>query len=712
MNRKLLLLLLLFILHFFPSGDLRANSDYTNDTILINKLYNELRSVIFSDPEAASVKIDSMIVISERINYKPGAYKAYNSKGITYYMLGDNKAAIGAYFQALQNADTSKKGQIVRLYSNISLSYSALRNSDSSLYYLLLVNEKSKKYHIEEWYNQSILDLGNYYHKNSDYAKAATYLLEAEKICENSTDSMYILKSYGTIAMFYQTLQDFDKAYYYYKKSIELDEQLSVINLLSANTSNLGELFLRVKENYDTAIYFYNKSVEVSLPYNKANNIIQANINIGNVFIEKEDFDSAFYYYSLAYEDTLIQNHPYYQAAIFTNLGFYYFKKKENIKAKKFLSDGLSLSKDLGILPFQSLALKHLWSLEKEKANYKKALQYYEEYMEVDKSLQDEEAINKLAIIDYEKSLLNKKYANEILISENNQQQSQIILQRVIIIVGLILFSVLLVFLYIIYQKKKEIKSLHQGLTSNYVAMENVNQVLSNQEEEMKTLLTSKDRFVSILGHDLKNPFSGLLGLLELMNNDWEEMEEQDKKDGIEMLYKSSVQTYQLLEDLLDWGKTQQGLIQSEPEEFDLSMLLAGVISIFQIQAEKKNINIELDVPEGSQLFTDFKLTSHIFQNFIGNAIKYSHKGAKVLIKVKSVHASYKICVIDEGIGIPQDKIKSLFSLHSNFNRPGTHNEKSTGMGLILCQEYANIIDAKISVISEEDKGSSFCLSL
>ena len=712
MNRKLIFLLLLFTLNIFQSEELKANSDYTNDTILVNKLHKELKKVIFSDPEASSIKIDSIILISKRINYKPGLYIAYNSMGIKYFMLGDNNAAIGAYLKALQNADSTKKEQALRLYSNNSLSYSVMRNSDSSLYYLQLVYEQSKKYHVEKWYNQSVLDLGNYYHNNSDYAKAATYLLEAENICANSTDSIFILKTYGALATFYQKLENFDKAYYYNMKSMELDELLSGINLLSANTSNLGELFLRVKENYDTAIYFYNKSVELSLPYKKAKNILKANINIGNVFIEKGDIDSAFYYYSKAYKDTLLQNIPYFQAAIFTNLGFYYFKKKKNTKAGKFLSDGLSISKELSLLPFQSNALKHLWKLEKENGNYKQALDYHVQYMDAEKLLQDEEAINELALIEYEKFLVGEKYKNDLLKVENSKQQAQLLVHRIVIGVAVLLLITLLVFLYLFSKKRKEIKTLNNDLKKNFAAITRVNKVLKNQESEMRDLLESKDKFVSILGHDLKNPFSGLLGLLEMMDSDWDEMEEAEKKESIGILYRTSVQTYQLLEDLLDWGKAQQGLIIAEPENVDIAYLLQEVIEIFKIQSDKKDIRIELDTPAKSMVYTDAKLSSQIFQNFLGNAIKYSHPGTDISIKVKAKPKGYEICFIDKGIGIPHDKVDTLFNFDSNFNRPGTNNEKSTGMGLILCKEYASILGAKIDVKSEEGKGSSFCLTI
>ena len=709
MNRYFLFLLT-FSLLLIQRGDLCANNDYSTDTTLVSKLYKECKTVIFNDPNAVNTKIDSMIVISKRNNFKHGLYLAYNLMGVKYYMLSNYPASVKAYFQALEYVEKSDVKQEIRLYSNLSYSYANMGMQDSSMYYMVLINSLSKHHHLDESYNQSLLDLGIYYMSKSDYVQTAGYLIKVDSICKKTSDSVFILKAYSALAQFYQKIENFDKAYYYYHEAIELDEKLSGFDFLSSNTSNIGELFFRLKENYDTAIYFYNRSIELSLPYAKPENKMQAMINIGNVFLEKDDIDSSFYYYSKAYVDTLLETRPVYQAAIFTNLGIYYHEKGNYLKAKEFLTKGLSLSTELDLLDYQRNALNQLWTLEKENNHNGLALQYHIEYLEVLQYIQAQNANNELAIINYERYLVSEKLKNDILISDNSKQKAQLLVHRIIIGVSVFLVLTLIIYLYLFSKKKKEIKVLNQGLRKNYAAITRVNKVLKDQESEMQDLLESKNKFVSILGHDLKNPFSGLLGLLEMMDSDWDIIPEDEKRESIGLLYKTSLQTYQLLEDLLDWGKTQQGLLISNPEKIVINDLILGVFEVFRIQLNKKNLTIEVDVPKDIVVFTDIKLIAQIIQNFIGNAIKYSHNGSKIIIKYSRAPKGHKICVIDQGIGIPVDKIDSLFNFDSNFNRPGTNKEKSTGMGLILCKEYANIIGAKIDVRSEVDKGSAFCL--
>ena len=138
-----------------------------------------------------------------------------------------------------------------------------------------------------------------------------------------------------------------------------------------------------------------------------------------------------------------------------------------------------------------------------------------------------------------------------------------------------------MVIVVIVIRNRKKINSLNTDLQTSNNNLEDLNANLILQKTEMKELLMSKDRFVSILGHDLKNPFSGLLGMLELLELDWDDMPDKEKKEGIKVLNETSQLTYRLLEDLLDWGKTQQGLIRAEIEEFKIFNLFHELKTIF-----------------------------------------------------------------------------------------------------------------------------------
>lgn len=680
------------------------------DTAIINNWIDESNEIIFIKPELASLYLDSIYSASSEMGYQFGIYKYHNSKAIVLFMTGKYELSIEEYLKALPYADEKVPYQEVRLYNNIAYSLRSLGFQDSAMFYALKANQFSKEKGLEEVYQQSVLDLAYIYLDKDDYTRAAEYYHLVNENTESSEDKSYLIKAFSSLALFYYRIEDFEKSYGYYQKAIKIDENYENLNFLGANYANLGLLYQDVAHDYDSAIYYFRKSISLTLPYELPRKKLIANINIGNAFIDRNILDSAYFYYQIVQGDTLLDNFPTYQAAVFTNVGMYHLRNKDFEKARKFLNDGLDLSMQYELLDFQKNAHRELSSLDSMQGNHKDALVHYKLFHQISESLKLIEVNNQLAIMDYEKYVVKEKLNNKLLKKENENQNQEIIIQRSIIGVVVLIVLVLIIIVLIVSKNRKKVNSLNTNLTHSNRSLEELNKDLQLQKKEMKELLMSKDRFVSILGHDLKNPFTGLLGLLELMEMDWDEMADKEKKDGIRQLNQSSIQTYQLLEDLLDWGKTQQGLITAEKSEFKIFNLLFEVKTIYSLALKKKEIDIELNVSEDTLVNTDRKLCSQIMQNLLGNAIKYSHSGGKITLSAERENSFISICVKDEGIGIPNDKIEALFKLDCNYNRPGTHNEKSTGMGLLLCKEYAHIIDAELSVSSVVDEGSIFCL--
>lgn len=690
--------------------NLKASNDFSNDTAKINRYIKEIGEIIYNDPFVISGKIDTVLVLSSEANYQFGSYRGHNFKAITLFMTGFYQESINEYRKAMKYADDSIPFQKIRLYSNISLSFKFLNNSDSTLYYLNKTNVESKESGLTDSYFESLLDLGNYYLNKENFVEAAKYFFTVSQVCEEADDQVFIIKAYSNLAMFYKAIGDFDKSYYYFQKAIQEDIDFDGINFLGPNYSNLAELYLRLKNNCDSAAYYFRKGINLTLPYELNVKTMMFHINLGNVFLENEEIDSAFFYYSLAYNDTLLEYYPTNKAAVVTNLGLYYNKKGRLDLGRKYLSEGLSLSEKYELLTFQKNALGELADLEEKAGNPTKALYYHRKFHKVFASIGLNEGQKQLALLEYEKYKVQEQYKNDLLTKENQIQQSQILLQWILIVIFSAVLIGLAIFLIILHKSKQKIAKLNRDLEISQKKLMESNHDLIFQKNEMKELLMSKDKFVSIIGHDLKNPFFGLLGLLEIMSEDWDKISDKEKKSSIQGLYETSIQTYQLLEDILDWGKSQQGLITKKISQIPVHELVDRVIGVYQTSLTKKQLKLKIEIPEDLLILSDRKLSSQILQNFLGNAIKYSNAGQEITIKAEKVENKVLICVVDQGIGIPADKIPQLFSIDSNFNRPGTNSEKSSGMGLILCREYANIIGAELSVKSEVDKGSSFCL--
>nr|MBC8147682.1 HAMP domain-containing histidine kinase [Bacteroidota bacterium] len=387
------------------------------------------------------------------------------------------------------------------------------------------------------------------------------------------------------------------------------------------------------------------------------------------------------------------------------------------IKAESYLHSGLSMCDSLEILLYKKNALLALSQLDSINGDFLLSLKHFKEYHAISDSLNETNAANEIAILEFEKFIVEQKFNNKLLIKENEIKSNKIGNQKIIIWLSVTSTILLLILIYFLIRNRLKIKSLldqlsnkHEDLLSVNEELKTSNELLNTQQEQLKALNITKDKFFAILSHDLKSPFSSLLGMLSILDEEWDDFSDDQKRTLLHELNISSEKTYLLLEDLLDWGKVQQGLIKCQNETFNVYPIITRVTDLLIAQINNKKQQLKIEIPTEMKLYNDPRLFSQIIQNFVNNAIKYSHQGGVITIKGEANKDETNIYVSDTGIGIPEDKILHLFDLDCNFNRPGTDNEKSSGMGLILCREYARLMGAKLSVNSIEEKGSVFCL--
>lgn len=232
--------------------------------------------------------------------------------------------------------------------------------------------------------------------------------------------------------------------------------------------------------------------------------------------------------------------------------------------------------------------------------------------------------------------------------------------------------------------------------------------IIRESEKNLKEIVATKDKFFSIIAHDLKSPFTALLGLSEILRNDFDTLSEDQKKDFSDMLYKSAKSTYKLIENLLEWTQLQTGKFEMRIEEFDLKDISSEICSALIVNAMKKNIVINNEIQKGTIVSSDKNMLKLLFNNLISNAIKFSYKGGKIDILSSAGDEGIEVTVADTGIGISEKDIAKLFRTDISFSMKGTEKEEGTGLGLILCKEIIEKTGGKIWVESEIGKGSKF----
>ena len=259
----------------------------------------------------------------------------------------------------------------------------------------------------------------------------------------------------------------------------------------------------------------------------------------------------------------------------------------------------------------------------------------------------------------------------------------------------------------------EELRIEKDRVEENAYNLNELNIELTNSEEKLKEINSSKDKFFSIIAHDLRGPFSGFLGLTDLLAEEYENLSPLDVSKMAVSMRNSAKQLFNLLENLLDWSRSQTGSMEFSPETMDLSNIMINIASLFNETAKNKKIKLISNVATNTTVFADHQMLNTCTRNLVSNALKYTNEGGEVNISTIQREEGY-ICVsvADTGVGMNQEALDKIFRIDSKLTTLGTAKEKGTGLGLLLCKELVERNGGTISVQSELGKGSTFTFTL
>lgn len=235
---------------------------------------------------------------------------------------------------------------------------------------------------------------------------------------------------------------------------------------------------------------------------------------------------------------------------------------------------------------------------------------------------------------------------------------------------------------------------------------------LKEREVQLKELIATKDKFISIIAHDLRNPLNSVIGFLDLLQTQYEEFTDSERKEHLELISENANNTLNLLENLLLWARSQTGIIAFQPVNQKLISILKSVEEIFSPAINQKNLKFEIKITDDLEVYADTNMLVSIFQNLVSNAIKYSIPGGTIRVNALETETQVEITVSDNGLGMNTETINKLFKIGEDISIPGTHNEKGSGLGLILCHDFVERHQGNIVVESQLGKGSQFTISL
>lgn len=258
-----------------------------------------------------------------------------------------------------------------------------------------------------------------------------------------------------------------------------------------------------------------------------------------------------------------------------------------------------------------------------------------------------------------------------------------------------------------------KLRDLNQTIAIDAQKLVALNDRIADSEHKLKRAVAAKDKFFSIVAHDLRSPFSGLLGLTKIMSEEYDQLSKEEIIEYSDALHKSSKNLYKLLENLLLWARIQQGSIEYSLEQVNLKDAVAAIVKLASQSAEQKKIEIAVDVDENHRVLTDKQFLDTILRNLLFNAVKYTYEEGKIEIFSEIENDSRVVLSVkDNGVGMDDDYMKMLFNSEKKISMLGTNNEMGSGLGLTLCKELIEKIGGEIWARSKPKEGSVFSISL
>ena len=540
--------------------------------------------------------------------------------------------------------------------------------------------------------------------EKGDLTKAIKYYLKAAENYQYVNLELGVAVVYIDLAGVYKKQGNTKNSKNYYLNAIRLlRHQKDSVRLASA-LLNYGELH-RIMDNSDSAMYCLNEAELIFRKVDYPSRVAYALGNKGLIFAANGDYINAKKNFK---EAILVLNElkDFDPIAVYQiSLADIYSKQGDLKEALNYAHSALKIGKEEGLKEQIRDASLKLSELYQTQGDYRKAYDYQSQYITYRDSINNEEVIRKMADLRTEYEVSQKqaevdlKQAEVDLLNEEARSH-QIFLWGVIVILVLVLcLTYALLKVYRI--KDRAVRIVKQR-----------RRIIAAQRDQLQDVNRTKDKFFSIISHDIRGPISNFHGVSQLIQLLVESKDYEGLLKLGAMLDTSTNEVSSLLDNLLEWAMSQQGRMPYKQEEVQLHELCNSNLSIMQNLATAKKIKLNNKVKEEISITADKNSVSTIIRNLVNNAIKFTPEGGKVKLKLANEQGWAIISVKDSGIGIPKEKMEHLFDFQGERRSWGTSGEKGVGLGLSLVQEFTELNKGKIEVESEENKGTTFRIYL
>jgi signal transduction histidine kinase len=526
-----------------------------------------------------------------------------------------------------------------------------------------------------------------------DFENATDYFYKGLNLLDNSPNVRQQSKISNNLGMIFDELEDYNRALEFYMESYRLDSLSGNEEGLIGSYLNLGISYQNLKQ-FDLARENYNNAYQLAERLNDSLSMVHALNNQGTLAYDLKGYEESLNHYNQALE--LYDQVGDLGGVAFAknNIGLVYLDQKQYPLAIKYFNEALAIATDLNMYAFQGDVFGNLSIYYEEVGDYKNAFEYYDKYNEVYDSLSTERRDHMIRKL--EAQYRAEKKQREILeLQQENRLQKELLSstknRQVYLYVIIFLVIVFLLILFVLLRKEK------------LLARE-----LQEKTRELKKLNVAKDRFFSIIAHDLKNPFNALVSYTSLLRSEFDSFNKEELSQIITDLNNATEQGFALLENLLFWTRSQTNRIKVYKTFFNLKQIVDGVIGLANANLVAKSQRVEVDIDPELKVFADKDMIATVIRNLVFNSIKFSYPDTVIRIEGKRIGHSVQISVIDQGVGIDAEKQHKFFNYEENTTSSGTSGETGSGLGLAICREFVEKNNGLIWAESEPGQGATF----
>jgi signal transduction histidine kinase len=564
---------------------------------------------------------------------------------------------------------------------------------------------KAYEYYMEAFHKYTLLNnetgvaavyngLGDTYIMQEDYTKALKYFTQALNTFQKMGSREEVAKTYLRIgALNFRTYNN-DKALQSYEKALEIANAIHNKKIAANAYNNIGTVYSQMGL-YNKALTALIRSKNLSLISNMLPAVAESYMHIGTAFREIKNFDSSYLSFNIALNYYIQLKNQEGIAKTYQGLSELFVDKKDLVKAKEFirLSNEYAGGIKNNLILFDNY--KMLVYISKFEGDYTAAFDFYDKLLVLKDSLFNAEKVSSIERLKSGYELEQKQETINELQEENSVKTRQ--RNTLFIAFGIAALLMILLCFSILQIKRKRKLLLVQKAE------------LESQKKELEELHVVKDKFFSILSHDLRSPMVNILGLLNIISSD-NSISERDKNLMFESLKSSTTSTLETMDNMLAWGKQQIKDNKSEIEEVNIHEVADRVCRFLKHSADNKSIQFVNHINSDVHIMADNNRLEFVLRNLMSNALKFSHYNSKVELWTSADDTYVNIHVKDFGTGMKKELQERLFDVNKTQSTQGTAGEMGTGLGLILSKEFINQNNGSLLVSSNPGEGTTFTI--